>query len=336
MNKSELDSKVKEASDAESSENFFAAAFFYRDALELAVKLQDSKAIKLCKNKIVEMNKKSVASGKDFKEVEVTQDISEEHQEILKNLIEGILNLDNMSLILRVIGEHPYFFPKVAEVEGLAKKTMPLTYQLATLSTISDQGHSVRGSSDGNYSWFMKMYGVSQELIMIMYLDMIMYMLINDKAIKNKLDWKELNDYFSNSGIIDQDQLKIISVGLQKYFEKDYISTLHILVPQFEALFLKLAQKCGIDIIALDQKMDTATRTRTLSEYHLDSEEFKNLFGEDFCRQVKFILFELLGYKLRHKIAHGEIKPEECNSRNANLIIYLYLVLLSRATPIEK
>ena len=336
MDKSELSSKLKEAENAEKIENFFAAAFFYRDALGLAIKLQSSKSIKLCKNKIVEMNKKSIASGKDFKEVEVTQELSEENQEMLKKLIQSILDINDISRILKVIGEHPYFFPKVAEVESLAKKSMPLVHQIATLSTISEQGHTVRGGSDGSYSWFMEMYKMSQELIMDMYLDKILYMLINSKSPKNKLGLKELKDHFSNSGIMDSDQPKIISVGLQRYFEKDHVSALHILVPQFEGIFLGLAQKLGIDIVALDQKMDIATRTKTLSDYHLDSEEFRNIFGEDFCKQIKFVLFEPLGYKLRHKIAHGEIKHIEFNFRNANLILYLYLVLISRSHTSEK
>jgi hypothetical protein len=165
-----------------------------------------------------------------------------------------------------------------------------------------------------------------------------MYQFIHDKTLKNKLTIKKLADYFSQSGIINPKRLGIILVGLQKYFKEDYISSLHILVPQFEGLFLEIAQHCGIDIVALDQKQGAiSTRTKALSEYYLESEEFKKIFGEDFCRQLKFVLFEQMGYRLRHKIAHGEIAPEECNFPNATLIIYFYLVLLARvSTTAEK
>lgn len=329
-NKEELEAALKQAEGTESSENYFSAAIWYREALEFALKLQNKQLIRLCKNKIVEMNKKSIASGKDFKEIEVTHKFSEEQQGIIQKLIDTLLNLDSINTILKVIGEHPYFFPKITEVETLANKNIPLAYQFATLTTVSNQGHTVRGSSDGSYSWFMKMYGLSQQLIMNMYLDKIFYMLTNNDSLKNKLSAEELIKYFANSKVVEPKQLKIIAVGIQRYFDKDYISALHILVPQFEALFLNVAQKCGIDIIALDQKQDIATRTKTLSEYHLESGEFQNIFGEDFCRQIKFILFEPLGYKLRHKIAHGEVESEECSFCNANLIIYLYLVVLSR------
>lgn len=67
-----------------------------------------------------------------------------------------------------------------------------------------------------------------------------------------------------------------------------------------------------------------------------NDKEFKNIFGEDFCMQIKFILFEQLGYKIRHKVAHGEIKFNECNFQNTTLVLYLYLSLLGRIEIKEK
>ena len=141
----------------------------------------------------------------------------------------------------------------------------------------------------------------------------------------------DLKDYFSNSNLIPKENLEVILIGLDRYFTEDYVSCLHILVPQFEALILSIAQKCGINTITLNSK-EISTRTSTLSMYHFESEEFQKIFGEDFCRQLKFVLFEELGYRLRHKIAHGEISLSECNFSNATLILYFYLVLLARIT----
>ena len=165
---------------------------------------------------------------------------------------------------------------------------------------------------------------------MDIYLNPIFYSLIRKNK---KLTFKVLSEYFVNSGLMDTNQLEIVDIGLEKYFEEDYVSALHILVPQFEAFLLDVAKKLGINIVALDTKLDVATRTLTLSEVHLDSDDFKKVFGENLCRQIKFILFEPLGYKLRHKIAHGEISYNECNFQNMTLILYLYLVLLARIKP---
>jgi len=330
MEQSSFQNKIEEAKNAENAEDFFRASFLYKDALSQAIKLNNSNQIKFCKNKVVEMNKKSIASGKDFKEVSFTQELPEDKKKAHEEFISKFLNKGDLKTILRAIGKHPFFFPKVADVQKTTNNTMPISYQIASLSTISNDGHTLRGSSDGNYAWFMKMYDMNQQLVMLLYVGRIIYELMENKPNGNHLTIDTLLDYFNNSKIIEEGNLKIISVGLQKYFDKDYISALHILVPQFESVFLKISERCGIDIVALDQKQSVATRTKTLSEYYLDLDEFKKVWGEDFCRQIKFILFEQLGYKIRHKIAHGEITKEECNFQNATLVLYLYLVLLSR------
>jgi len=105
---------------------------------------------------------------------------------------------------------------------------------------------------------------------------------------------------------------------------------LHILISKLESLFLNLSEKLGIDIISLNREKEISTQIRTLSDVHLDSSAFKDVWGEDLCEQLNFVLFRPLGYKLRHRVAHGGITFEECNFSNATLIVYFYIVLLAR------
>ena len=330
VNKADLQTKLNHAQEAENSDDFFRAGFLYRDTLGEAIKQSNSEIIKLCKNKSVEMNKKSIASGKDFKKFSFTQELSEDMAKAHEEFISKFLSQGDLKTILRAIGRHPFFFPRVKDVQQTANNTMPVSYQIVDLSAISSGGHTLRGGSDGIYAWFMEMYNMRQQLIMVSYVGRIIYELMENKLNGIILNIKELSEYFSESGIFDEQNLKIILVGLQKYFDRDYISALHILVPQFENVFLKISERLGIDVVALDQKQGLATRTKTLSENHLDSPEFKKVWGEDFCRQIKFALFEQMGYKIRHKVAHGEIEPTECNFENNTLVLYFYLVLLSR------
>jgi len=331
MNKKDLEFKIKEAKTAEESQNYFTSAIFYKDALEVAIQEQDGNAIKFCKQKLVQMNKKSIESGKDFKEVEFTNTFSADQQKRLRKLLINILETNDKKKVLEIIGVHPAFILHKKEIQVQADKTIPLTYQLASLTTISEDGHTIAGSSNGSYAWFMEMYKIYQEVIMNMALSRVMFVLMNKNPYSKELTYSELEDYFSTSQLFDPRRLQIVLVGLRKYYEKDYISAMHLLVPQFESFFLDVAEKCGINIIALDtRKKDLATRTKILSVDHLDSKEFIDIFGEDFCQQIKFILFEPMGYKFRHKIAHGEIHSKECNFQNTTLIIYLYLVVLAR------
>ncbi len=326
-----MQNKLSQAQEAEKQKDFFRAAFFYKDALKIAIGQRGkSNAITLCKNKIVEMNKKSMASGKDFKELSVTQTLSEDKIKLREEFITKFLNQGDLKTILRAIGRSPLFFPKLAIMQQQASGEMSIFRQITSMSTISNNGHILRGGSDGRYSWFIDMYNLHQQLVMRFYLGRVIYELMENKPHGINLNMKELSEYFSEARIFEDKNLKIILVGLQKYFDRDYVSALHILVPQFENVFLKISERLGINIVALDQKQGIATRTKVLSEMDLDSEEFKKAWSEDFCRQIKFVLFEQMGYRIRHKIAHGEIEPMECNFENTTLVLYLYLVLLGR------
>jgi len=136
--------------------------------------------------------------------------------------------------------------------------------------------------------------------------------------------------YLCSRKIFPEDNLNVISVGIERYFAEDYVSALHILIPQFENVFLFISEKLGIDILALNRGKEVSTQLKTLSAEHLSSEAFRNKWGRDFCEQLKFVLFEPLGYMLRHKVAHGQMTKEECTSQAANLILYFYFVLAAK------
>lgn len=325
---------IEKASELEKAGEYFASSFYYKEALQSAIKDNDSVKIKFCKNKIVHVNKESIKSGKDFKEISFEQKINEEDAKKIDEFINRFLLLSDINEVLKKIGNSIAFCPKLKHVKDTANKTMPVSYAFANLSTISNAGHLVAGGDNCDIGWLMKMYDISNKILINLYLTPLFKKLL----LKNngEIEFSLINfiKYFQGSDIIESKNLDIINYGLEAYFSGDYISCLHILIPQFESVFLSLSEKCGIDAVALDQKIGIATRTKNLSDKYLSSDEFIKIWGEDLCFQIKFVLFEPLGYKLRHKIAHGEILKEECNFDNCNLIIYFFLVLLGRLRPV--
>lgn len=319
-----IEVKLNDARIAEKSAEYFTAAFLYRDILKLSLKKNDSKIIKLCKKKVVEMNKKSIAYDKCWNKFPIELKLSKDEEIFVKK----ILKQKNLKTILQIIGNIPCFSP---DADKIKRSSIPVSFQITDLSNISQGGHILRGGADSDKAWFMTIYNLEQQRITHLFIGRIIYELMKKTSDKNKqLTIEELSEYFSNANIFEEKNLKLILIGLKRYFENDYVSAMHILVPQFESTFLRISEKCGIDIIALDQKQGIATRTKTLSETYLDSEEFKNVWGNNLCQQIKFILFDQMGYRIRHKVAHGEIEYDECNFSNTTIIIYLYLVLLGR------
>jgi len=99
MNQKPLQNKIDEAKKAEEAEDFFRASFLYKDTLSSAIKSNNSEKIKFCKNKVVEMNKKSIASGKDFKEISFTQELPEDKKKEHEKFIATFLNQGDLKTI---------------------------------------------------------------------------------------------------------------------------------------------------------------------------------------------------------------------------------------------
>lgn len=321
-----LQDKLTQAESAENAEDFFRASFFYKETLKLARDLGDSQRIKFCKKKLIETNQK-LLENEEFIEISVERPIK---RGLIEKFINSFLAEKDLFLILYKVGKHPSLYPKFDRVKETAKKTIPKFSLFGNQSVPSAEGHLIKNGEDVNHWWFMEMYTMEQGLIMNLYLRGIFVELLNKSPNKGALNEENLIRYFRESEVVPEETLNIIGVGIKRYFEKDFISAIHILVPRFENLFLHLSGELGIDIIALNQTKEISTQTKTLSSKHLDSDEFQRVWGKDLCQHIKFVFFDPLGYKLRHKVAHGEIHLGECNFDNATLVLYFFLVLIGR------
>lgn len=328
--KDEFNKVIALAKSAEKESNFLKAAYLYKDALDIAVKEQNSKDIIFCKRKIIYANKNA---EKDFKEIKVENSFD---TKMLNDLINNTINRNSIGEILKYIAMSPNFYPKYDDVEKISKSSIPIFRQFASTTTISDKGLLIKGGQDGVFSWFMEMYDLRQQIIVKICLIPIFNRLSKEKDKDKVMTADSLMNYFQNSGLFESKELNIIRVGIERYFAGDYISSMHILVPMFESSFLSISQQLGLDIVALQtgKEKEISMRITTLSTKHLESDKFINKWGKDLCEQIKFVFFEPLGYRLRHKIAHGEISQDECNLSNTTLIIYFYLVITGRVQKV--
>jgi hypothetical protein len=130
----ELDSELKQAQEFEQKGDFFSAAHYYKQALTIGRSLNDSEKIKFIKPKLLEASQKSTSQ---FKTVGVEQKIpTEEIDDFITKLL-----THELDAIFYVIGIGNSFHPNSEAVEATAKKSLPIAYQIANVSIISDDGH---------------------------------------------------------------------------------------------------------------------------------------------------------------------------------------------------
>lgn len=117
---------------------------------------------------------------------------------------------------------------------------------------------------------------------------------------------------------------------LWRYFENDLVSAIHILIPCIEEILIWVCERAWMDTISSPRhKWWLRIRDITVGKELLESNEFKEMFGEDFSYQLCFLLYDELGYNLRHRVAHWDITYEECNSWLISLSIWSLLMIAS-------
>ena len=319
---------LNEARENEQKLLFWEAAQKYQEALLEFNKTSGNENEKgLCKKKIREMN---VEKSKEFVKSSFVSEFLKEQQNEIEKLIKSIADIDDVRKLLDKIGKIPNFCPSFQEITQRSKN-LPISFLITNLSTQDENGDFLKDGNNPTLVYFYQNYSFFQNFIVLIYL-----LPIFNKIMDEKLQIQNLSDYFRSKGIFREDFLKILDVAIERFFDGDYISTLHILVPKFEKVFLDLTQAIekNTDVIASRMQKGEEDKIwmqdKVLSEGFLKNEDVRKIWGEDFCEQIIFVFFSQLGHKLRHKIAHGYSKLDELNFQNSVLVFYFYLVLAAR------
>ncbi len=163
------------------------------------------------------------------------------------------------------------------------------------------------------------------------------YRIISDKiglALRKLAKERELNAnsftaFLEKSKTYEREKLEIIKIGMERYFAGDYVSAIHVLVPQLEATLRKVLERLGEPTISMRQG---AIREKPLDEV-LRSPKMESLLGLDLSYYLKVFLVDKRGDNLRHDIAHGLINKQRCNENIANIVLHQLLILSQLAFP---
>lgn len=274
------------------------------------------------KKKMRTINKKASA---EFQQVKSTVQVSEQEME---KYISFFLESSDVDIIIKKLADS--FLIKAKEVKKESSNNSPVFLQICWISSIDTKGNVVKWSTDNNEYRYKRNYQLRQwikrNLLSIM---------MNRLFKENMLDKYKIEQYFAYKYIFPScSSFNKFKVALERYFAGDFVSCLHILIPLFEEIIINVCDMLGIDIIALNQpkkwNKEVSTQDRVLGSNIILSPEFKKHRGEDIPEQIDFIMFNPLGFRLRHKVAHWEILFWECNFENCNLILFLFFTLWAR------
>ena len=120
-------------------------------------------------------------------------------------------------------------------------------------------------------------------------------------------------------------KIDMIRHGFDRYVASDFISALHILIPQIEDCLRRFLGMLGGSTTSMQAgKM----REKSLDQI-LEAAEIKRALATipPLHKYLEHVLVNETGLNLRNKSAHGLLTVEDCNADNTATVIHIYLLL---------
>ncbi len=266
-------------------------------------------------NKIRELGKRA---KEELKEVKALIEIPKDK---LEKYINWLTDGDLQTVLLKIALNYIPKKSKVMEQLQNMFKDAPVSF-LSTRKIMDAEGHpvaavgSLEEDIDGNI-----IVQISQNMQIESFLLRDTFEALIDKF---KLTTEEIVDYLYMSPIFDEKRREFLSRGIEAYLKGDDVVSLHILIPQIEAIIRNLSEKVGIPI--LKPSRTGGFFYRTLDDL-LRDERIVKVLDEDMCLYLRVLLTDPRGWNLRNEICHGISGPERFNQISADRILHVLACL---------
>ncbi|MED3710023.1 DUF4209 domain-containing protein [Peribacillus frigoritolerans] len=128
------------------------------------------------------------------------------------------------------------------------------------------------------------------------------------------------------SPVFEENRRALLHKGLEMYFNEDFISAIHILIPQIEAAFRRLIYLSGGSVLQPSKTKHGGFKVKLFGQI-LSDPIIEKVFKEDSQLYFKILLNEPRGYNLRNDICHGISNDNTFNVSNADLLIHVLFCL---------
>ncbi len=115
----------------------------------------------------------------------------------------------------------------------------------------------------------------------------------------------------SRSPIVPKGRDRLFGMALFAGYDYDFVTALHLLVPQIEHMVRFHLKSAGVKTTTLDSKgIETENGLSTL----IGLSECKTIFGEDLTFEIQALFCDAFGPNLRNELAHGLLDDKDCKT----------------------
>ena len=122
----------------------------------------------------------------------------------------------------------------------------------------------------------------------------------NEKSI---FTCEKIIDFLHNTPIIDEGRFELIKRGLDAYFSNDYITCIHVLIPQIENAIRNIIELSGGSTLKM-AKNGKGFQLRTFDDILRDP-IIETTLGVDFVNYLRILFTDQRGWNLRNDVCHG-------------------------------
>ena len=323
---------VKEAVAKQSSDSFpshMIAADFYEKAIQkyrtIPRAYRETHSVDA---RIDELRKKLSEAGK--RSLEEMRTISTESLDIseliqnAENLVTGKSPVDALHAFSNI-----YQGAKFQKIRDQSKK-MLAQYPLQALfaaTHISLDGRVIAkspgvnfGSEDGKALWAKIIHSYVMELELVVHSSI--WPALQAVRLEHRMCEEDFISLVQQSPIIPTGRENLVGKALFAGFDNDFVTALHLLVPQVEHLVRFHLKKAGVKTTNLDQNgIENENGLSTL----MDNDQVPKIFGEDLAFEIRALFCDPFGPNLRNELAHGLV---EYNKAQSFYSIYAWWLLL--------
>jgi hypothetical protein len=214
-------------------------------------------------------------------------------------------------------------------------KNSPLLAMMS-MAHIDDEGRTASRSSGAPFegepdeTWFRRTIGQSERL----HRNRAISALIDPARLtihrRFGIAERHFNAIVGQSGFVPDEQKPILALGFVRFFQGDFMSATHLLIPQLEAALRHLLKRNGHD--PAKRRDDATEEDLSLSGLFVRfKNELDKILTPALASEIDLLFNARPGPALRHELAHGQISAGACFHPDvyyANWLIYRLACLL--------
>ena len=260
----------------------------------------------------------AAVQGMSSHEVEV-----EVPREQIEAWFDEVLSLGERDLLLRLAAE---FLPRRGEVEERLKRLAaehPLPF-LVTRQIVDETGRTVAeigGVGDDHEAHLARQ--ISEEL---QFGAPLLREAICRAMDQGKLSVEGVLAYIGDGALFPATRAPLIRRGVEAWAAADFVSALHVLIPQVEHALRQLAVIVGT---ALYRPGNAGGLNARMLGDLLNDELIKQALGPDIATYLFVLLADARGWNLRNNVCHGLAAVGDFNPATGDRVIHALLVLAS-------